>query len=134
MCVYVEQYVSCEFYYLYIFNRHYTTYNYTVVYYLKIIFITFIIVCVCGICVVREQVAELASLSISVLGIRLRSSCLWAGPLPAEPSSKPYKLLLLLFLRWCHMQASSRLNYCCDSEITVSIKDFLRSNVTLYYT
>lgn len=30
------------------------------------------------------------------------------------------------------MQASSRLNYCCDSEIIMSIKDILRSNVTLY--
>lgn len=32
------------------------------------------------------------------------------------------------------MQAGSRLSYCCDSEIIVSIKDILRSNVTLYYT
>lgn len=30
------------------------------------------------------------------------------------------------------MQASSRLNYCCDSEIIMSIKNILRSNI-LYY-
>lgn len=55
------------------------------------------------------------------------------GPLPAEPSSKPYKLLLLLFLMQCHMQASNRLYYCYDSELIMSIKDILRSKVTLYY-